>query len=386
MSKVIIEKCGENSIENSLDRLLERLGGLNKYVSKGDKVFIKPNMFLNESPETGRTTHPGLVLALSKRLHELGAVVTVGERNGNIENVFKEYGYQDIYKYANVVNLDDEEFILVDPRDGNYVINFPLPIAKVVDEADFVINMPGLRTHVLTNISNALKNVMGFLPRNITRLVHLAGLDEAIVDLNRTIEINLIITDAIYSLQGSFPANGGQALKTDFIMASSDPVALDTVAAKIIGYQSGDINPVVLAAKAGLGEMDINKIEIDGELKKYDFDLPKPANYEDEYKTSLFIYSENACDRCKRALVNGIFAFYQENNVDDSELLKKINLITGKSYPGELEDGLNLIYGNCAKTYFGKGVFEPGCPPLTGAVKKRMKEFYEELIECNKVD
>lgn len=109
--------------------------------------FIKPNMFLNEKPETGRTTHPGLVLALSKRFHELGAVITVGERNGNIDNVFKDYGYQDIYKYAKVVNLDDEEFILVDPRAGNYVINFPLPIAKIVVEADFIINMPGLRTH-----------------------------------------------------------------------------------------------------------------------------------------------------------------------------------------------------------------------------------------------
>lgn len=381
MSKVIIEKCNENSIENSLDKLLEKLGGLNRYVSKGDKVFIKPNMFLNGKPETGRTTHPSLVLALSKRLHELGAVVTVGERNGNIENVFKDYGYQDIYKYTKVVNLDNEEFILVDPQAGNYVINFPLPIAKVVEEADFVINMPGLRTHVLTNISNALKNVMGFLPRNITRLVHLAGLDEAIVDLNRTIKVDLIITDAIYSLQGSFPANGGQPLKTDFIMASTDPVALDTIAAKIIGYQAEDINSVVLAAKAGLGEMDINKIKIDGELKKYDFDLPKPANYGDEYKASLGIYSDNACDRCKRALVNGIFAFYQENNVDHPELLKKINLIAGKSYPGELREGFNIIYGNCAKIYFGKGVFEPGCPPLTGAVKKRMKELYEKLKE-----
>jgi len=381
MSKVIIEKCNENSIENSLDKLLKKLGGLNRYVSKGDKVFIKPNMLLDEKPETGRTTHPGLVLALSKRLYELGAVVTVGERGGNIENVFKDYGYQDIYKYAKVVNLDNEEFILVDPQAGNYVINFPLPIAKVVDEADFVINMPGLRTHVLTNISNALKNVMGFLPRNITRLVHLAGLDEAIVDLNRTIKVDLIITDAIYSLQGSFPANGGQPLKTDFIMASTDPVALDTIAAKIIGYQAEDINSVVLAAKAGLGEMDINKIKIDGELKKYDFDLPKPANYVDEYKASLGIYSDNACDRCKRALGNGIFAFYQENNVDDPELLKKINLIAGKSYPGELGEGFNIIYGNCAKTYFGKGVFEPGCPPLTSAVKKRMKELYEELKE-----
>jgi len=376
MSRVIIEKCDENSIVNSLDKLLVRLDGLNKYVSKGDEVFIKPNMFLNESPETGRTTHPGLVLALSKRLHELGAVVTVGERNGNIENVFKEYGYQDIYKYANVVNLDDEEFILVDPRDGNYVINFPLPIAKVVDEADFVINMPGLRTHVLTNISNALKNVMGFLPRNITRLVHLAGLDEAIVDLNNTIKIDLIITDAIYSLQGSFPANGGQALKTDFIMASTDPVALDAVAAKIIGYQPEDINPVVLAANAGLGEMDLNKVNIDGELIEYNFDLPKAADYEEEYKDLLNIYSDNACERCRRALVNGIFAFYQENEIEDPEFFKEINLITGKSFSGELEGKYNLIYGNCAKGYFGKGIFEPGCPPLTGAVKKRIKEFY----------
>jgi len=379
MSKVIIEKCNEDTIESSLNQIIKKLGGLEKFISAGDNVFIKPNMFLNEKPKTGRTTHPALVFSLVKILYNYGAKVIVGERNGNINKVFEENGYDNINKYADVVNLDETDFILKDPLADNYVINFPLPIPKVIDNADFIINMPGLRTHVLTKMSNALKNSMGFLPRKTTRLIHLAGLDEAIVDLNRLIKSDLIITDAIYSLQGSFPATAGKALNSNFIMGSTDPVSIDSVAADIIGYESTDIDTIVLASNAGLGEMNLENIKVIGEIDRKNFILPKSSEYGEKYDDLLNIYSNEACISCKRALINGIFAFYEENIIENPELLKEINIITGQSYNGEFKSELNLLYGNCAKKYDDNGIFEPGCPPLTGAVKGHLKKLYNEL-------
>lgn len=376
MSKVFIEKTKEGTFNTTVKNIFKNMKGINNNISANKKVFIKPNLFLIDKPESGRITHPELVIAVAKYCYDLGAEVIVGERGGNIDKNFENY--QEIYNYAKVIDLDQQEIILKNPSNDNYVINYSLPVPKIIDKADFVISMPGLRTHVLTKISNALKNIMGFLPRSTTRLIHLSGLEEAIVDLNRLFKIDMIISDAIYSLQGEFPANGGKSLTTNFIMTSTDPVALDTVTAKIIGYEPENIDMLYFAKKAGLGEMDLKHIDIIGEIPQYNFILPKPAGYIYELEKSLNIYADNACNKCKRALANGIYVYLKNNKINNPEILKNINFITGKSHQGKLKGKRNLIYGNCAKTYSENGVYEPGCPPLTGSVKRRIEQLLFE--------
>lgn len=377
-SFVEFEIVEENKIKESLANLLDKIDGLKEQISRGDTVFIKPNMFINAEPESGLNTHPELIIAVAKYFNQLGAKVVVGERNGQIENNFIKF--PEIYKYARLVDLDHEEVVLKQPLADNYVINFPLPLPMVIDRADFIINMPGLRTHVLTKISNALKNLMGFLPGCTTRLIHLSGLDEAIVDLNKMINVDLIISDAIFSLEGSFPANNGQPLETNFIMAADDPVAIDSVAASIIGYSPQEVDTIRLAEQAGLGKI-IKEVVIPEGLSSYKFVKPKPAREIEEYSDKLNIYYQNACDKCSRALVNGIFSFFEENQKLDPDILKEINIITGGGYPIKLNNCDNLIYGNCARIYKESGLYEPGCPPLTGAVKKRLADLYSKLEE-----
>ena len=135
---------------------------------------------------------PKLIITLAKMCRALGCHVIVGERNGNIHKNFEDY--LEIHHYAEVVNFDVETVILKGPCN----------ITKLVEEADVIINVPALRTHVLTKLSNSMKNLMGFLPRFTTKIIHLAGLDDAIVDLNQLIKIDLTITDGIFSLFGYF--------------------------------------------------------------------------------------------------------------------------------------------------------------------------------------
>jgi len=203
MDAYVFTKIVENNkIEEALQLLLLQLGGLEKFVSKGKRVLIKPNMFLAASPESGLITHPKLIIALAKMCRALGCHVIVGERNGNIHKNFEDY--LEIHHYTEVVNFDVETVILKEPCNNSRVIDFPLPITKLVEEADVIINVPALRTHVLTKLSNSMKNLMGFLPRFTTKIIHLAGLDDAIVDLNQLIKIDLTITDGIFSLFGYF--------------------------------------------------------------------------------------------------------------------------------------------------------------------------------------
>jgi uncharacterized protein (DUF362 family) len=375
-SKVAVEETKKQSLSKALNNLLKKLGGIDNFIQKGDQVFLKPNMFLNSPVESGITTNPNLVIEMAKLCSELGAEVIIGERNGQIHANFSDY--PKINNYARLVDLDQEEFVLKNPPENTSVINFPLPIPKIVEESDLVISLPGLRTHVLTLMSNALKNTMGFLPGKTTRLIHLAGLEEAIIDLNKIIKIDLTITDAIYSLEGAFPADSGQAKKTDFIMASTDQVALDSVAAKFMGYGTNEVEINSLAARAGLGTCDLEEINILGEEKIYNFKKPKDAAVIKDLVGTCGIYSEAACDKCVRALINGIYAFLEENNFSDLNKLGDINIITGKSFDGDLKNGKNLIYGNCAKSYSAKGEFLPGCPPLTGAVKGKLKKFLND--------
>lgn len=378
-AQVFVKTVINNNIDKALSALLIKLGGLEKFISKGDKILIKPNMFLAASPESGLITHPELIIALSKMCKELGGNVIVGERNGNIYKNFEKY--PEIHNYAKLVDFDKEEVILKGPCPNCHVIDFPLPIAKIVEDSDVIINLPALRTHVLTKMSNSMKNLMGFLPQFTTKIIHLAGLDDAIVDLNRLIKIDFTITDAIYSLSGYFPTDLGKPIHTNFLLASTDSVAIDAIAADIMGYKPNEIDTIRIANDEGLGVSDLNLISLQGDLEKdinKKFLLPKSGEYIYQYHDKMNIYCKSACDKCRRSLANAIYCFYNENKNVDIYKIKKIKIITGKSYKGNLKKGLNLIFGNCAKEYSDAGLFIAGCPPLTGHAKNALLDLYKK--------
>jgi len=383
MEAYVFAKTVENNkIEESLELLLLKLGGLGKFVSNGNKVLIKPNMFLEASAESGLITHPKLIIALAKMCKELGANTLVGERNGNIHKNFEHY--PEIYNYAKVVDFDNEEITLRGPCKDNRVIDFPLPLTKSVEEADVIINVPALRTHVLTKLSNSMKNLMGFLPKFTTKIIHLAGLDDAIVDLNKLINIDLTITDAIYSLSGYYPSDLGQAMYTNFLLASTDPVAIDAIAADIVGYIPDEIDTIRIGNLTGIGISDLKKIYFKGDFKKntsQKYHHPKSGDDIYRYQDKLNIYCENACEKCRRSLANAIYCFYNENCNLDLDRIKKLNIITGSADLRNIKKGSNLIFGNCSKKYSELGLYIAGCPPLTGQAKNALKKLYMQTFE-----
>jgi len=162
-------------------------------------------------------------------------------------------------------------------------------------------------------------------------------------------------------------------------MASTDSVAIDAIAANIIGYTPNEIETIRIGSAVGLGISDLKKIHLKGDFKKptsQTFLLPRPGEDIYKYNDKLNIYCDNACEKCRRSLANAVYCFYNENHDVDHNKMKKLNIITGKSYKGNIEKVLNLIFGNCAKEYSESGLYIAGCPPLTGQAKEALKNLY----------
>lgn len=365
MDKVALARLDNDSIFEAVSRVIDLVGGIEQYVKKGDLVLIKPNSFILASPETGFITHPEVVLAIAKLCHKRGARVVIGERRRNIFTNFQDYG--EIHDYAELISFDDAPLKLKTIANAK-AMYMAIAIPRIVDECDVFINVPGLRTHALTDMSNGLKNVMGILPDDSTRLVHDLGLTDSIVDLNLARPSDLIISDAIYSVQGNFPA-GGEMIETNLLMASTNAVAIDIVAATIMGFDSSEVKHISEAAARGLGPATLDDIGIVGSsldsvrfaVKRADYDYSK-------YRERLDIIDGAACKGCRQSLASAIAAAAAEIG---EEQIKDLRIITGpvETVPADSTDRL-LLYGSCTRRFKDQGTFIPGCPPLAGQGKK----------------
>jgi len=348
-------------IETAVEEAISLLGGIDRFVKRGDRVLIKVNMFIQEKFTSGKITDPRLVIILAKMFKQRGAKVTVGERTKNIYLNFEEF--PEIKEYAEVVSFDDlphNHLRLENAR----ALRIPIAIPRLVEECDVFVNVPGLRTHALTLISNAMKNLMGILPGEIPLYAHLCGLESSIVDLNVYRSSHLIISDAIYSVQGNFPTEG-ESILSNFILAGDNVVAVDAIAATILGFSPSEVEHLKEAEERGLGPLKREEIELKGVplekvLTRIKF-LPPALDYEN-FREKFYFLDGNACAPCKRALAGGIATLSKHPEFRD---WKNLTIVVG---PQEkipvVPTSQALLFGNCTYKYRKMGKQVPGCPPL----------------------
>jgi len=363
-----------NKLDQILEEAIAELGGWEKYIKPGDFVLIKPNEFIAAPPQSGKTTHPALVVAVAKACRRAGAArVMIGELNNSIFQNFADY--PQINDYAEVVNfgtLSHEHLSLPGARS----LKSPVPIPEVVEECDVFINMPGLRTHALPLFSNALKNLMGLLSLGSTSQVHMWGLEGSVIDLNAFRHSDLVIVDAIWSLEGNFPAEGDPKL-TEFIMVGDNALAVDMVAAKIMGFGPEEVSYLNEAQSRGLGPESLSEICISGNKKEVleqgiDF-VPAAVDYK-KLHSGIRIEDKQICTYCRRAAASGLEAARNSQGFKEPE-----NLLIAHGPIEKLEirpDEDVLLVGNCTKPHCLLGrTHIPGCPPLAGQVRSALLEM-----------
>ena len=242
---------------------IDAMGGIKKFISRGDVVVIKPNIGWDRTPEQAGNTNPEVVAAVVKLCFEAGAKkVRVFDRPVNDpRRCFVQSGIAAAAGAlgANVDYADDRKFKDMDIN-GTALKSWPL--YTEIFEADKVINIPIAKHHGLAKLTMSMKNWMGVMGGS-RRQIH-QKLDESLVDLSTKIKPTLTVLDAVRILTANGPQGGSLAdvKKLDTVIVGVDPVAIDSYGATLFGMKGSDLGYVTLAHKRGIGQMDLNKMKI----------------------------------------------------------------------------------------------------------------------------
>ncbi|MDR4508404.1 MAG: DUF362 domain-containing protein [Candidatus Brocadiaceae bacterium] len=279
MSTVSIVKCDNYELENvyqSIHKSLALINGIDHVVKPGMKVLLKINLLSSsQPPERAVNTHPAVVRALVRIFQDdFGCEVSIGDSSGSVKNsstfnAFRITRINDIAEEtgAKIVNFDKDKYIDVHNKDYEVIDTFR--IAKTMRTADFIVSVPKLKTHGLTQYTGAIKNMLGSIPGNGKKNIHLIApkptvFAKALVDIYQMVPPHLVIMDAIVGMEGNGP-NAGQPKKAGLIVSSMDSVALDAVASTLIGFEPMAIPTIRFAHHRGLGIGELNTIRIAGE-------------------------------------------------------------------------------------------------------------------------
>ncbi len=242
---------------------IEAMGGIKRFISRGDVVVVKPNIGWDRLPEQAANTNPDVVATVVKLCFEAGAKkVKVFDRPVNDPR--RCYVQSGIAPSASALGaevnyVDDRKF--KDVKINGRALKV-WPLYTEVLEADKVINVPIAKHHTLANLTMAMKNWMGVMGGS-RRQIH-QKLDESLVDLAMTIKPALTILDAVRILTANGPQGGDlkDVKKMDTVIAGVDQVAVDSFGATLFGMKGSDLGYVRVGEKTGLGTMDLSKLKI----------------------------------------------------------------------------------------------------------------------------
>ncbi len=220
----------ESSIRESVRKAISMVGDLD-FIKPGDTVLVKPNVN-SDDPYPG-TTNPEVIKELVSMCYEKGAKkVIVADRSGvSWQNTMRNMEKTGIAQAgrsagAEVVALDNEEWIMVKPEKTKYWVNgFRIP--KIVTEVDHLINVAVVKTHSIADFSMSLKNFVGFIHMSDRMFMHSSGnLKEMIAELNLAFNPKLNILDASKVFVSGGPDRGEVKIPM-MIIAGNDRVAVD---------------------------------------------------------------------------------------------------------------------------------------------------------------
>jgi len=240
---------------------IEALGGMNRFVSKGNIVWVKPDIGWDRRPEQAATTNPDVVATLVEMCYQAGAKkVLVSDNPCNPARLsFPRSGIQQAAEKAGaeVIFLDERKF---KKMSINGKVLKEWEVYQDTVEADRLINVPIVKNHNLCLATLGMKNLMGVIggPRN--RLHQ--DLGGTLVDLAAFLKPRLVVLDAIRVLTANGPVGGNLAdvKRKDTIVAGVDQVAVDALGATLLGYKPDSIGYIVQGNARGLGTINFNSL------------------------------------------------------------------------------------------------------------------------------
>lgn len=260
---LVAVKGGEPDV--MFDKAIEALGGIAKFVPKGAKVVVKPNIGWDVAPERGANTNPKLVAQIIKHCYAAGAKqVTVFDHtcddwksayaNSGIERAAKDAG-------ARVVPGNTESYYqkVTVPNTKR------LPNAKVHElilDSDVFINVPVLKNHGSAKLTVSMKNLMGIVWDR--EEWHRNDLHQCIADFAAFRKPTLNVVDAYTVMKRNGPrgVSADDIVSMKSLLVSTDMVAVDAAGTKLFGWEPSDIRHIKIAAEQKVGRMDLQQLTI----------------------------------------------------------------------------------------------------------------------------
>lgn len=284
-SKVALARCSNynfEQVDKAVRKSIDLLGGIKHIIKPNSKVLIKPNLLTDSAPEECITTHPRVIESIIGLVKTTNSEIYVGDSSGiigqkvAIDRVYEVCGIKEICQRHNVKLAYFDKAILKNN----------IPITEWIEFCDYIINVPKFKTHGLTILTGAVKNMFGLVMGIHKVKLHgqyfdINDFSKKLVDIFQLASPVLSVVDAVVALEGDGPGSAGRRTDTELILASQDAVALDSVLATIMGLFPSDIPTTREASFRGLGESDINNIDIEGEnIGEFifsNFKLPKTS-------------------------------------------------------------------------------------------------------------
>ncbi len=245
---------------------LDKLGGISRFISPGEKVLIKPNIGWDRQPEQAANTNPDLVGSVVRLCREAGAS-EVWVNDVSINDPYRSFarsGIESAVKRAGGKTkfTNDNDFLLTDLKGQVLKV---WPVSKYYHQVDRVINMPIVKHHSLSKCTIAMKNWYGILGGQRNRLHQEINL--SIADLAAAVRPTLTISDATRVLVRNGPTGGNVSDVSieDTIIAGLDEVALDSYCIRFLDLKVEDVLFLKIAEKRALGTTEwksLNHIEL----------------------------------------------------------------------------------------------------------------------------
>jgi len=258
MTEVALLPCEVYDVQVLQDKILEGLDliGFHPEGFRGLRVAVKPNLMNAAREEAALYTHPAFLQAALRVVKASGGHPVLAENPAYLplERVVRKTGLDRILHEEGVETADMKpvEHLLYD---GARTFK-RIPVSSVFFQADLILNLPKLKTHALTHMTGAVKNLFGVIPGLEKSRMHMRvpasrPFSEWLLDLYGALCCGfdppkpiLHVMDAVVGLEGEGPGTGGDPKKIGALLASRDAVALDYVAARVTGLDLDKVHTV----------------------------------------------------------------------------------------------------------------------------------------------
>jgi len=271
-STVALISCSSydpTTVSAAVCRGVDLLGGVAQFVSLGERLLFKPNILAGEAPSRAVTTHPVVLSECLKLFAKAGAECVFGDSPG-LEGSRHAAEGSELMEAGLAAGGSYGDFRGVEMREyapGQFESAFPL--AKALAECDGVVNLPKAKTHQLTRITGAVKNLYGCIPGRRKAAYHIKYPDvidfcHLLEELNLAIKPRLHIMDAIVAMEGNGPRSGDPK-PLGLLLLSTDPVALDATLARLIALDPTHVPTITVGAEMGVGVFEEASVRVVGD-------------------------------------------------------------------------------------------------------------------------